>query len=489
MSEFEAVIGLEVHAQLKTATKAFCSCPTVYGAEPNSNTCPVCLGHPGALPVFNRQVVDFSLRMGLATNCSIRPRSGFARKNYFYPDLPKGYQISQFEDPICYGGWVDVEMENSELKRIGITRIHLEEDAGKSIHDMDIDTLVDLNRCGVPLIEIVSEPDLRSPQEAYRYLANIRQTLMYLGICDGNLEEGSMRCDANVSVRPRGQEKLGTRTEIKNLNSFRNAERAIEFEIQRQIELCKAGGVVEYETRMWDSSAQCTRAMRSKEAAHDYRYFPEPDLVYVQLDDAWIARVQNALPELPLAKKRRLVSEYSLPEYDAALFVAEASIADYFEAGCAVLEKKNAKSYKVLSNWIMTELMRRMSEAKCSIWDLGCSPKHLAELVDMISDETINSKTAKEVFEIAIEKSSSPKEIVAASSLSMIRDENLIAALVQEVLLENPDTIEKFAAGKKNVFGFLAGQILRKTQGKADPAIVNRLLTAQLEQAAANLNS
>ncbi len=489
MPEFEAVIGLEVHAQLKTATKAYCSCPTVYGAEPNSNTCPVCLGHPGALPVFNRQVVDYSLLMGLATNCQIRPRSGFARKNYFYPDLPKGYQISQFDDPICFEGWIDVEMDDSQTKRIGVTRIHLEEDAGKSIHDVDIDTLVDLNRSGVPLIEIVSEPDLRSPQEAYRYLMNIRQTVMYLGICDGNLEEGSLRCDANVSVRPKGQEKFGTRTEIKNLNSFRNAEKAIEYEIQRQIELIGGGGVVEYETRMWDSAGQCTRAMRSKEAAHDYRYFPEPDLVYIHVDENWIQRVRESLPELPLAKKRRLVSQYHLPEYDAALFVAEAAVADYFEACCAALHSREDKSFKLVSNWIMTELMRRMSETKCSIDEIGYSAKHLAELVDLLVAETINSKTAKDVFEESFTQKKSPKAIVGDSSLSMIKDESQILAVVQQVLEENPDTIEKYAAGKKNVYGFLVGQILRLTQGKADPNIVNRILTQALNDAASQLNS
>ncbi len=483
MPEFEAVIGLEVHAQLKTATKAFCSCPTHYGAEPNSNTCPVCLGHPGALPVFNKQVVDFCLRMGLATHCHVRKISGFARKNYFYPDLPKGYQISQFEDPLCYEGWMDVEMEDGSTKRIGITRIHLEEDAGKSIHDMDIDTLVDLNRCGVPLIEIVSEPDLRSPQEAYRYLMNIRQTLMYLDVCDGNLEEGSLRCDANVSVRPKGQEKFGTRTEIKNLNSFRNAEKAIEFEIQRQISVIGGGGVIEYETRMWDSAAQATRAMRSKEAAHDYRYFPEPDLVYLDVDAAWVSSVQTQLPELPLAKKRRLVSEYQLPEYDAALFVAEPGIADFFEATCAQLRLRENKRFKLVSNWVMTEFMRLMSEQKCSINAIPCSSAQLAELVDLVAEGTINSKTAKDVFEKVLKEGVSPRSVVESSSLTMLRDEAQIDAMVMEVLGENPDTIQKFADGKKNVYGFLVGQVLKRSQGKADPDIVNTTLTRRLQEA------
>ncbi len=481
MPDFEAVIGLEVHAQLNTATKAFCSCPTAYGAEPNSNTCPVCLGHPGALPVFNHRVVDYSILMGLATHSAIRPMSGFARKNYFYPDLPKGYQISQFEDPICYSGYVDVEMESGDTKRVRITRIHMEEDAGKSIHDIDIDTLVDLNRCGVPLIEIVSEPDLRSPQEAYRYLMNLRQILMYLGICDGNLEEGSMRCDANISVRPRGAEKLGTRTEIKNLNSFRNVEKAIEFEINRQIELIGGGGVVEYETRMWDSATQSTRAMRSKEAAHDYRYFPEPDLVSVTVDSAWIERIKSTLPELPLAKKIRFIEEYQIPAYDASLFVAEASIASFFETTCAHLSSKSAKSYKLVSNWIMTELMRLMGDSKQSIHELGCSPAHLAELVDLIAESTINSKVAKDVFEEVIRSQTSPREIVKSRSLAMTSDEGLIRQTIDAVLAEHPDTVAKFAEGKKNVFGFLVGQVLRLTQGKADPNIINTLLQQKLE--------
>ena len=477
MTEFEAVIGLEVHVQLNTETKAFCRCPTSYGAEPNSNTCPVCLGHPGALPVLNRTVVDYALRMGLATNCSIRPISGFARKNYFYPDLPKGYQISQFEDPICYEGFVDVETQPGMTKRIGITRIHIEEDAGKSIHDMDIDTLVDLNRSGVPLIEIVSEPDLRSPHEAFLYLANIRQIVMYLGICDGNLEEGSLRCDANVSIRPKGSSTFGTRTEIKNLNSFRNAEKAIEYEIQRQSELVRAGGTVEYETRMWDAGSGATRAMRSKEAAHDYRYFPEPDLGSVLVDHEWASRIAAGLPELPLHKKHRLCEQYGIPEYDAGLFVTDVRVANYFEACCTLVRPAERSSWKLVSNWIMTELMRRMSEQKCSIDDVGVSVQDLSALVTLVAGGTISSKAAKEVYDVMLEGGKSPAEIVEERSLAMVADDTLIAGFVNEVFAENPDAVGKYAAGKRNIYGFVVGQVLKKSGGTADPKMVNAMVT------------
>lgn len=483
MTEFEAVIGLEVHVQLQTATKAFCACPTSYGAEPNANTCPVCLGHPGALPVLNREVVDYALRMGIATNCSIRPESGFARKNYFYPDLPKGYQISQFDDPICYSGFLDVELGPGEMKRVGITRIHIEEDAGKSIHDMDIDTLVDLNRSGVPLIEIVSEPDLRSPREAFLYLTNLRQIVMYLGICDGNLEEGSLRCDANVSIRPKGTSALGTRTEIKNLNSFRNAEKAIEFEIQRQTQVVLAGGTIVYETRMWDAGAQQTRAMRSKEAAHDYRYFPEPDLGTLYVDHEWANKVAAGLPELPLHKKHRLVEQYGIPDYDAGLFVADGRTADFFEACCGLVKPEGQNSWKLVSNWIMTEVMRRMSERKCPIDDVGITQHQLAQLVSLIAQGVISSKAGKEVFEHVMESGKDPAVLVDELSLGMMTDESAIATLVDSVFAENPDAMEKYAAGKKNIFGFIVGQILKKSGGKADPQIVNTLVTLTLDRA------
>jgi len=326
---YEPVIGLEIHAQLKTASKAFCACPTAFGAKPNVNTCPICLGHPGTLPVLNTHLVEYAVRMGLATHSSIRETSTFSRKNYFYADLPKGYQISQYEDPICYDGYVEIEMEDESTKRIGITRIHMEEDSGKSIHDLDIDTLVDLNRAGVPLIEIVSEPDIRSPREAYLYLQQLRQILVYLDICDGNMEEGSLRCDANISVRPVGQEQFGTKTEVKNLNSFRNVEKAIEYEIQRQIQLLEEGGTIIQQTMAWDAGTQTTKVMRTKEMAHDYRYFPEPDLPPVVVDEVWKGALSDTLPELGLDKKRRFREQYGLPAYDAGILVDDVALADY----------------------------------------------------------------------------------------------------------------------------------------------------------------
>lgn len=481
-SQYEAVIGLEVHAQLKTASKAFCGCSTEFGASPNTNICPVCLGHPGALPFFNKNAVEYTLRMGLATNSSIREHSTFARKNYFYPDLTKGYQISQYEDPICYGGYVEIELQDS-VKRIGITRIHMEEDSGKSIHDLDVDTLVDLNRCGVALIEIVSEPDIRSAHEAYQYLMTIRQLVMYLGICDGNMEEGSLRCDANVSVRRKGATAFGTKAEVKNLNSFRNVEKAIEYEIKRHIELIEGGGQVVQETRMWDASALVTRAMRTKERAHDYRYFPEPDLVGVHVSPEWVDRVRGGLPELPLARKRRFMAEYSLPAYDAAIFVEEQSLADYFELCCAALSVKNAERYKLVSNWLMTEVLRILSEQKISARDLSLKPAMIAELVDLYADNVINSKVAKEIFpEILAGKS--PKSIVEEKGLVQVSDTEWISQIIEAILQENQDTILKYKNGKNNVVGFLVGQAMKNTQGKANPKLVNEILLTKLQAAA-----
>jgi aspartyl-tRNA(Asn)/glutamyl-tRNA(Gln) amidotransferase subunit B len=393
--EYEAVIGLEVHAQLKTRTKAFCSCSAEFGAPPNTQTCPVCLGHPGALPVLNRQVVEFTLRLGIATHCRIRSRSLFARKNYFYPDLPKGYQITQYEEPICTDGWIEIELDDGRRKRIGIARIQMEEDAGKSIHDVEVETLVDLNRCGVPLVEIVSAPELSTPREAYLYLRQIRQLVRYLGICDGNMEEGSLRCDANVSIRRRGAQELGTRTEIKNLNSFRNLERALEYEIQRQIAIVESGGVVQHETLLWDAVRQETRPMRTKEHAHDYRYFPEPDLVPVVVSSEWLERVRAELPELPLERKDRLMCQYGLPAYDAGVIAEEREVADFFEACCAALRKPLPERYKLVSNWVMTEILRLIAEGAASPEALPIAPAHLAELVELYADEVISSRVAK----------------------------------------------------------------------------------------------
>lgn len=485
LAEFEAVIGLEVHAQLKTNSKAYCGCSTQFGATPNVNVCPVCLGHPGALPVMNKRVVEFAVKMGLATNCSIREISTFARKNYFYPDLPKGYQISQFEDPICYDGFVDVELDSGDMKRVGITRIHMEEDAGKSIHDLDVDTLVDLNRSGVPLIEIVSEPDIRTSHEAYQYLMAIRQIVMYLGICDGNMEEGSLRCDANVSVRPVGQKEFGTKAEVKNLNSFRNVEKAIEFEIKRQIEVITQGGLIHQETRMWDAGTQQTRSMRSKEQAHDYRYFPEPDLVPVQVTEAWKEEIRTSLPELPLARKRRFIDHFGLPNYDAGLLVQEKELADYYERCCELLEDQSKERFKLVSNWIMTEVMRILSEEKISAHEFKGTPAQIAQLVDLFAADVISSKVAKEIFPEMIEKGTMPKQLVEEKGLAQVSDTAWVEEIVLNVLAQNPDTIDKYKQGKISVFGFLVGQALKATQGKANPKVVNETLTRKLQEAIA----
>lgn len=479
-SGYEAVIGLEVHAQLTTASKAFCSCSTQYGAQPNVNVCPICLGHPGTLPVLNQDLVAFAVKMGLATNCSIRERSTFSRKNYFYPDLPKGYQITQYADPICFHGSVEIETDNG-VRSIGITRIHMEEDAGKSIHDLDIDTLVDLNRAGVPLIEIVSEPDIRTPHQAYQYLQQIRQILMYLGICDGNLEEGSLRCDANISVCPVGQKEFGTRREVKNLNSFRNVEKAIEYEIGAQVNTIKRGGVIVQQTLMWDASAQQTKMMRTKEQAHDYRYFPEPDLVPVVVDELWLGQLRLQIPELALAKKRRIIQHYMLPEYDAAILVDDVAVAAFYEETCKALSTASPEAYKLVSNWIMTELLRIMGEHKCDISNVGISTWQLASLVDAISDGSISSKTAKELFPDMVATQRSAQDFIIERSLVQISDEGAIKILVDEVVRSNPGNVTKFKSGKTNLLGFFVGQVLKASGGSANPTIVSRVMQDALD--------
>lgn len=480
VEKFEAIIGLEVHAQLLTNTKAFCRCSTSYSLSPNAHTCPVCLGLPGALPVLNNRVVEFAVKMGIATNCLIREFSTFSRKNYFYADLPKGYQISQYEDPICYDGHIDIESGDAgETRSIGITRIHMEEDSGKSIHDVDIDTLVDLNRSGVPLIEIVSGPDMRSAREAYQYLNQIRQIVMYLGICDGNLEEGSLRCDANISVRKKGVEKFGTKVEIKNLNSFRNVEKAIDFEIKRQVETLESGNEIFQETRMWDAGSQQTKVMRSKEFAHDYRYFPEPDLGGVTVSEAMLESIRSTMPELPLDRKRRFANEYGLPWYDAGILTETQKLSEYFEECCSSLITKSKERYKLISNWIMTEVLRYLSEKGITISEFPVPATHIAELVEMFASEAISSKIAKDIFPEVI-NGESPKELVERKGLLQISDEEVIHSVVEKILAEQTENVLKYREGKKNLFGHFVSSVLKELGGKANPRIVTKFLQEKL---------
>jgi aspartyl-tRNA(Asn)/glutamyl-tRNA(Gln) amidotransferase subunit B len=479
---YEAVIGLEVHAQLLTNSKAFCSCTTKFGNTPNSNSCPVCLGMPGVLPVLNKDVVEFIIKMGLSTHCSIAPKSIFARKNYFYPDLPKGYQISQYEEPICVQGYIDAELKDGTTKRVGITRIHMEEDAGKLIHDMDADTLVDVNRCGVPLIEIVSEPDIRTSHEAYQYLSMIKQIVTYLGICDGNMEEGSLRCDANVSVRLKGEKKFGTKTEVKNMNSFRNVERALDYEINRQIVLVEDGGAVVQETLLWDADKNVAVSMRSKEEAHDYRYFPDPDLVPVLVDEPWIARVRSSLPELPKERRNRFIESYGLPKYDADILTLERSLADYYEKAVSGILHANAEGYKTVSNWVMTEVLRVVKEEHIAIDAFPVSPENLAAMLSLIASGVISGKIAKEVFDEMLKTKEHPKAIVEKKGLVQVTDAGAIEKIIDDVLSKNSAQREQFRSGKTQVFGFFVGEAMKATKGKANPKMVNDILKKKLNE-------
>lgn len=478
-SKYEPVIGLEVHAQLKTKSKAFCSCSTEFNAPPNTNICPVCLGHPGTLPVLNRNLVEFILRLGTATNCRIRERSIFARKNYFYPDLPKGYQVSQFDQPICEHGKVAIGD-----KTIGITRIHMEEDAGKSIHDMSTDeSLVDLNRCGVPLIEIVSEPDMRNSKEAYDYLTMLKQLVIYLDICDGNMEEGSLRCDANVSVRLKGAEKFGTKCEVKNLNSFRNVADALDYEIKRQIELIEQGGEVIHQTMTFDARNKATIPMRSKEEAHDYRYFPEPDLVTVYVDEKWKQQISEQLPELPHIKTKRFIAEYKLPEYDAEVLTQSRELADYFESVCRNISGHN---YKTASNWVMGEVMRVLNEKKISISEFNISSQNLASLVNLIADGKISNNIAKEVYaemqlsESRDDENQNPEMIVKDKNLLQVTDTGEIEEIIKKIIADNPKEAERYRAGETKLLGLFVGKVMKESKGKANPKTVNELITKNL---------
>lgn len=483
LDRYEPVIGLEVHAQLLTSSKAFSRAAGEYGAAPNTNTDPVVLGHPGTLPVVNRRLVEYILRMGLATNCSIRRRSRFARKNYFYPDLPKGYQISQFEDPICYDGWLEIEEEDGSTMKIGITRIHMEEDAGKSIHDLDPShTLVDLNRAGAPLIEIVSEPDIRSSAQAYQYLMQIKGIVTYLGVCSGNMEEGALRCDANVSVRRKGAPEFGVKTEVKNMNSFRNVERAIEHEIARQIEMVERGERVAQETRLWDASAKVTRSMRSKEFAHDYRYFPEPDLPAVVVTEEMIEGVRAELPELAIPRKRRFASQYGLPAYDAGVLTESRALGDYFEQAAAALSRKDPEAWKVTSNIMMTEVLRILTETHSAIEEFPIEPVRLAGLVDLFAGDVISSKNVKDIFAEMLTNPKSAEEISREMGFVQISDSGFLEDAIAEVLGRSADQIAAYRSGKQSIFGYFVGETMKLTKGKANPKMVTELLQAKLNE-------
>ncbi|WP_440998719.1 Asp-tRNA(Asn)/Glu-tRNA(Gln) amidotransferase subunit GatB [Fodinibius sp. SL11] len=474
---YEAVIGLEVHAQLLTESKAFAPVSTEFGGSPNTQVTPLCLGHPGTLPVLNENLVRYIIKMGLATNCDIARKSIFARKNYFYPDLPKGYQISQYDTPICHDGHIGITTDGED-KEIGITRIHMEEDAGKSIHDQDpFNTLIDLNRAGVPLIEIVSEPDLRTPKEAYEYLKRIKQIVQYLEICDGNMEEGSLRCDANVSVRPKGQEEFGTRTELKNMNSFRNVERAIEFEIERQIELIESGGEVVQQTLLWDANKMETRMMRSKEEAHDYRYFPEPDIPPVIVTDEMLEDIKQELPEMPDIRKQRFMDEFNMSEEDAQTLTEDRYLADFYED---VLH--HVGSPKAVSNLILTEVLRTLNDRSIGIKKLPISEERLAGLVQLREDDKINSSAMTEIYDAMLEEQKSAENLAKEMNLIQVSDTGFLEPIVDEVIEQYPDEVERYRDGKKGLIGFFIGQVMQRSQGKANPQMVREMISARLEE-------
>lgn len=485
--DYEVVIGLEVHAQLKTASKIFCGCSTTYGAEPNTHTCPICLGLPGILPVLNKKAVEHALMMALASHCQVATESHFARKNYFYPDLPKGYQISQYEFPLAEHGQIEIETNlperersqtNHGIKRIGLTRIHLEEDAGKSIHnDAESLSYIDFNRCGVPLIEIVSEPDISSTEEAVTYLKRLRSILSYLGISSGNMEEGSFRCDANLSLRRKGMKDFGTRTELKNMNSFRHVQKALEYEIKRQLDILESGQEIIQETRLWNENEGKTYPMRSKEESHDYRYFPEPDLLPLVIDQEWLDAIADRLPELPDEKMKRFMDQYGLPKYDSEVLTSSIELADYFEL-CA----RETGDAKMVSNWIMSELLRAIKGDDREIEDCPVSPSALTELLKMIKDGTISGKIGKDVFKEMYREGKSARAIVKDKGLIQISDEAEIAAIIKQVLKGNPEQVAKYKKGKKKLLGFFVGQVMKKTKGKANPRLVNEILKRILKK-------
>jgi aspartyl-tRNA(Asn)/glutamyl-tRNA(Gln) amidotransferase subunit B len=478
--DFQPVIGLEVHAQLLTRTKVFCGCPTTFGGAPNAHTCPVCLGMPGTLPALNERVVEMAVRTGVALGCTIRSGSVFARKNYFYPDLPKGYQISQYELPIGEGGGVDVTVDGA-LRRVRLVRVHMEEDAGKNVHEVSPDGAsgVDLNRAGVPLLEIVSEPDLFSVDEAVEYLRALRAILVAIGVNDGNLQEGSFRCDANVSVRPKGATALGTRCEIKNMNSFRYLRQAIEHEVRRQVERVESGGTVAQETRLFDPEQGVTRPMRSKEEAHDYRYFPEPDLPPVRVDEALVERVRRELPELPRARAERYRSALGLSAYDAALLTADPGVAAFFDATLE-LAGRGAEAAKKLANWLTGDVARLANETGLEPHDWKLAPAHLASILRLVEAGTVGGPGAKQVLDEVFRTGVEPEQVVGARGLSQVSDEAAIEAVVDRVLAASPAEVERYRAGRRNLLGFFVGRVMKEMQGKGNPAVVNALLERKL---------
>ena len=481
MSSYEAVIGLEIHAELKTASKMFCSCDASFGGEPNTKTCPVCLGHPGVLPVLNRKAVELATRLALALNCSIAPYSIYHRKNYFYPDMPKNYQISQYDLPLGVGGYLDQEMEEGII-HIGITRVHLEEDTGKSIHMSESGrihgaeySLEDFNRAGVPLLEIVTEPDLRTPEQARTFMQELKSIMEHLEVSDCKMEEGSLRCDANISLRETGSTELGVKTEVKNMNSFRALFRALEYEIDRQEELLTSGGEVVQETRHWDADANVTTPLRTKEYAFDYRYFPEPDLVPLELDRDFVEEIESALPELPADRRKRFLEDYELPAHDAALLTSSKAMGDFFEAAAA--EKADPKA---VSNWMMGELSAYINAQNIEMSEIRITPAQMAAMINLVDKGVISGKIAKSVFEEMLASGEDPARIVERKGITQISDEEEISQVIQEVIGENPKSVEDYKGGKEKAIGFLVGQVMRKTKGRANPQLVNELLRKSL---------
>lgn len=472
--KYETIIGLEIHAQLSTKSKMFCSCATSFGEKPNTNICPICAGHPGVLPTLNKAAVDHAIRAALSLNCKINHKSVFARKNYFYPDLPKGYQISQYEEPLAVDGWVEIVLKDGSKKKIGITRLHLEEDAGKNIHG-DKGSLVDLNRAGVPLIEIVSEPDMKDPEEAVLYFKKLRIILGYIEVSDCNMEEGNLRCDANISLRPENEKRLGTKVEIKNLNSFKFMEKALSYEVQRQQKKLSSGEKVIQETMLYDVPSGVTKSMRQKEEINDYRYFPEPDLPPLLVDDALIKNIKAGIPELPDAKRERLISQYGLSSYEGDILTADRYLTQYYEELC-----KLVGDAKLCSNWVQTEILRSLNENKMEIKDLSLTPAMLSELLVMLKTGKINQNTAKDVFNEMLRTRASAKDIVDKKGLSQIQDKTIIEKIVDEVLAASQEQVKQYKEGKTNVMGFILGQVMKKSGGKANPSVVSDILKKKL---------